>query len=84
MSESKVVALGRIHSAPEADPAIIEHLEEVLAEAKRGEVRGLLIAYVDGGELTQTIVLQGSVRAGLLAGAAALLQYRVTKSWEEG
>ena len=84
MSESKVIPLGRVHSSPEADPQTVELLEEVLAEAKRGEVRGLVMAYVDGGDLTQTVILQGSVRPGMLAGAAALLQHRIVTRWEDG
>lgn len=82
--DNKIVPL---HGGPVATghshPDVVELLEALLEEAKRGEVAGVAIAVVDGGDSLRTEWAQGNSSTSRLVGAIALMQYRISKAWDE-
>jgi hypothetical protein len=63
------------------DKEIITFLEEYLAKAKRGEIAGLCIAYVDGGEHIHSDYASGHADKNLMMTAVHLLHTHITKIW---
>ncbi len=82
--DSKVVPLraGPVATGA-AHPDVIELLERLLAEAQRGEITGIAVAHVDGGDMLMTNWAQGNSTVSRLVGVAALLQYRIAKTWDQ-
>jgi hypothetical protein len=80
----KVVALGPV-SAPtgEADPEIVAFIAQLLDAARAGEIRGIGIAYVDGGGHCVTDWHRGSVDAPMLVAAADRLHFRMSVAWDQ-
>jgi hypothetical protein len=83
MSESNVIPLGRIVATNEPVQDIIDTLEELLERARAGEIRTLAYAHVDGGMVSTTGWVSGTVDAAMLVGAIARLQYNACKTWSE-
>jgi hypothetical protein len=80
---SNVVPLGRIVGTNEPVEEVITLLEELLEKARAGEVRALAYAYIEGGGLSNTGWVIGTVEAAVLVGSIARLQYNACKGWED-
>ena len=83
MSESNIIPLGRVTATNEPVQDIIDALEDLLERARAGEIRTLAYAHIDGGAVSTTGWVSGTVDAGLLVGAIARLQYNACKAWSE-
>ena len=81
MSESKVVPFGSTYSSPEPVESVIKLLERLLEEARRGELRGLVVSTVDGGGGLTSVIEYGSSAPPLLLAGVNLLQHRMLTSW---
>ena len=78
---SNIIALGPIVGTNEAVPEIVAQLEEMLAAARRGEVRSLAYAYVDGGSMSGSGWVNGTAQAALLVAAVSRLQWTINEAW---
>lgn len=74
MAEVKSLFGGEIPQ-PGALPTIVEMLQNLLAEAKAGNVRCLAVAYIDSGDCVCTKARRGDKWNHQLAGAIAYLQH---------
>jgi hypothetical protein len=74
----KVVPLGGVQLSP-AEPlvAIVEMLETMLAQAKRGEIIAIAVAYVDAGHTTYSQQNGGTAFDAMLVGGVARLLHRI-------
>jgi short subunit fatty acids transporter len=83
MSENNVVPLGRVVATNEPVQSVIEELEMLLERARAGEVRAIAYVVVDGGGASTTCWDIGTVKAAVLVGGIARLQYNACKAWED-
>jgi hypothetical protein len=62
---------------------VVEMLKKLLAEAKRGEVIGLAVAWVHGNNDVSAKWASGCADGNLLMAAVHSLHTRVSKVWDE-
>lgn len=55
---------------------VVETLKAALVRAKRGEIRGIALAYIDGAATVALAWSTGDVSANLMVSATAQLAYR--------
>jgi hypothetical protein len=80
--KSKVTALyGVCPTGGNPEPDVIELLEFYLKKAKRGEISGLAIAYVDGGQSIGSAFASGCADKNLLMASTHGLHTRITNIW---
>jgi hypothetical protein len=75
----KVVALGPVHNIPGRNSAVVAFLADLLVKAKRGEVAGVAIAYVDGSNSLVTDWDSGRADSHLMIAATTQLQHLMLK-----
>jgi hypothetical protein len=80
---NNVVPLGRIVGTNEPVQDVIEELEMLLERARAGEIRAIAYALVDGGGISTTSWVIGTVEAAVLVGGIARLQYNACKAWDD-
>lgn len=73
----RITPAGPIFEPPQD---VVELAEEVLARAKRGELKGLAIAAVDATDSTTTTWTGGCATGSLMVAATSILAGRVLKA----
>jgi hypothetical protein len=83
--------MAEIHALTAAHLGIGEPVKEIVAllkstleAAERGEIIGIAIAKVDGGNSTSNTYESGHADGALLMMAVHSLHYRITKTWYDG
>lgn len=60
---------------------VVDGLQELLDLAKRGEIRGFVIAFMDGGEVAHSVINRGVCDNAPLGGALAMAHYEYFSRW---
>lgn len=71
------------YSTPGVDPDLVRLAEQLLAEAKAGEIIGFAVAIVRPNHMIGSLTRRGSCSTAEIAGAVAGLQYDILKNWAE-
>lgn len=77
---AEIVPLGATYSIAEPNADIVEMLESLLEKARRGEVIGVAVAWVDGAHGQFTGWRTGSTQNGAMIAATSMLAYRVVSA----
>jgi hypothetical protein len=80
---ANVVALTQFVHLDETSPEIIARLEELLEKAKRGEVKGIALAWVSPGSRVSIVINQGSAAACEIVAATSRLNWVANKWWDD-
>ena len=84
MSENKIVALhGTSTPGSTIQQEVVDILKELLAEAERGEIIGIVVGSVDPGKCIASRSRKGSATYAELVAAATMLQFDLCKHWGE-
>lgn len=74
-----VTPWGPVHSIPGPDATVVALAQEILAKAKAGEIKGLMVSYVDGGDGACSDWTAGNASANDMIAAVSQLWFMVMK-----
>lgn len=83
MSEAKVIAINKYVHLGETDPDVLKAIEDLLEQAKKGEVRGIILGWMNGHDEISVRIAQGSAPAVHLVGCASRLAWVTNRWWDE-
>lgn len=79
----KVVALGAVHRIPGPQPGVVEVLTDLLARAKKGDIKGVACAYVDGADAINSDWCCGNADSNDMVAATSQLWFVMMKRKHE-
>ena len=72
---------GTLSPGQDPVPTVVTELEEILAIAKRCEVRALAVCHVDGGDRLEFSVVSGAAGLSRLIAASSVMHASMCASW---
>ncbi len=72
---------GTFAAGQDTIPGICDALENLLAAARRGEIRSIAVAYIDGADTTCNVIRRGDKLYASLLGAVTVLAADLINKW---